>query len=91
MRDRIALLYRIEKLNNKELNNRLTLILFPKMIYETYHFTNEPNLVNDYLIPKLIKLKFLSEILLYMSQDNIKQDEFNRRLCQHALCEFIGE
>ena len=84
-------LIKVKMLNNKEVNNRLSCLIFPDFKSHICHFSNDIVNIKDYLIPYLVQNCLLSEVLESLSTDKIDAENFNILFCQHSLFKIIGE
>lgn len=75
----------VKSFNNKELNNRLSNLIFPSLYTQVFHFTNDIKLIQDIIFPYLLKENILSDVLESLSRENIDQENFNTLLCQYSL------
>jgi hypothetical protein len=81
----------IRSLNNKEINNRLTNIIFPTYVTQIVHFTNDLRLIEDYIFPYLYKNKLMKDVLQCMSKESLSEENFNILFCKYTLNIIIGD
>lgn len=75
----------VSKLNNHELNNRLTNIVLPSFKTQTLQFTSDITLIENFLIKHLIDNSLLNDVLYELSKSEIKFETYNRQFCIFTL------
>ena len=81
----------ISRLNNKELNNRLTNLVMPKLKTEIIHFTNDFNLVQYYIFPILVQKQIFNDVIKMLPTENFDSEEFNMVFCRYVLYLLLHE